>query len=69
VDALIDNPYEEIGRIRAALAEGKGVRETARLLKVSAAKVSEVNRMMKQPDQAVAVSKASPFSATSRKHL
>ena len=28
-----------------ALDEGRGVRETARLLKVSAAKVSEVRRM------------------------
>src|ERR1700693_4350084 len=34
----------KIGRIRAALDEGRGVRETARLLKVSAAKVSEVRR-------------------------
>ena len=32
-------------RIRAALDEGRGVRETARLLKVCAAKVSEVRRM------------------------
>jgi DNA invertase Pin-like site-specific DNA recombinase len=37
-------PYQ-IGLIRAALDEGRGVRETARLLKVSAAKVSEVRRM------------------------
>ena len=35
----------KIGRIRAALDEGRGVRETARLLKVSAAKVSEIRRM------------------------
>jgi DNA invertase Pin-like site-specific DNA recombinase len=35
----------KIGRIRAALDEGRGLRETARLLKVSAAKVSEVRRM------------------------
>ena len=35
----------KIDRIRAALDEGRGVRETARLLKVSAAKVSEVRRM------------------------
>ncbi len=35
----------QIGRIRAALDEGRGVRETARLLKVSAAKVSQVRRM------------------------
>jgi hypothetical protein len=34
----------KIGRIRAALDEGRGVRETARLLKVSAAKVSVVRR-------------------------
>jgi DNA invertase Pin-like site-specific DNA recombinase len=35
-----------IARIRAALAEGGGIRQTARLLKVSAAKVSEVKRTM-----------------------
>jgi DNA invertase Pin-like site-specific DNA recombinase len=35
----------KVQRIRAALNEGRGVRETARLLKVSAAKVSEVRRM------------------------
>ena len=35
-----------IDRIRAALDEGRGVRETARLLKVSAAKVSEVRRLL-----------------------
>jgi DNA invertase Pin-like site-specific DNA recombinase len=35
----------QIGRIRAALDQGRGVRETARLLKVSPAKVSEVRRM------------------------
>ena len=35
-----------IERIREALAEGRGIRETARLLKVSAAKVSEVRRSM-----------------------
>jgi DNA invertase Pin-like site-specific DNA recombinase len=35
----------KVQRIRAALDEGCGVRETARLLKVSAAKVSEVRRM------------------------
>jgi DNA invertase Pin-like site-specific DNA recombinase len=34
-----------VRRIRAALDEGRGVRETARLLKVSAATVSEVRRM------------------------
>ena len=32
----------QVQRIRLALDEGRGVRETARLLKVSAAKVSEV---------------------------
>lgn len=35
----------KIDRIRGALDEGRGVRETARLLKVSPAKVSEVRRM------------------------
>ena len=35
----------QISRIRAALDEGRGVRETARLLKVSPAKVSQVRRM------------------------
>jgi DNA invertase Pin-like site-specific DNA recombinase len=35
----------KIGRIRAALDEGRGVRETARLLKVSPVKVSQVRRM------------------------
>jgi DNA invertase Pin-like site-specific DNA recombinase len=35
----------QVGRIRAALDEGRGVRETARLLKVSAAKVSQIRRM------------------------
>jgi DNA invertase Pin-like site-specific DNA recombinase len=35
----------KIDRIRAALDEGRGVRETARLLKVSATKVSEIRRM------------------------
>ena len=35
----------KISRIRAALDEGRGVRETARLLKVSPAKVSQVRRM------------------------
>jgi hypothetical protein len=34
-----------VQRIRAALDQGRGVRETARLLKVSPAKVSEVRRM------------------------
>ena len=35
----------QVQRIRLALDEGRGMRETARLLKVSAAKVSEVRRM------------------------
>lgn len=44
-------PYQ-VERIRTALADGRGVRETARLLKVSAAKVSEIRRSMAQPDPA-----------------
>ena len=40
-------PYQ-VDQIRAALGEGRGVRETARLLKISAAKVSEVRRTMVQ---------------------
>ena len=47
------SPFK-VGRIRAALAEGRGVRETARLLKVSAAKVSEVRRSMAAPVDAAA---------------
>ena len=43
-----------VGRIRAALAEGRGVRETARLLKVSAAKVSEIRRGMSTPIETLA---------------
>ena len=39
-------PKFKVERIRDALAEGRGVRETARLLKVSAAKVVEVRRAM-----------------------
>ena len=35
----------KIDRVRRALYEGRGVRETARLLKMSAAKVSEIRRM------------------------
>ena len=35
----------KIGRNRAALDEGCGVRETARSLKLPAAKVSEIRRM------------------------
>jgi DNA invertase Pin-like site-specific DNA recombinase len=38
----------KLNRIRDALTEGHGVRETARLLRVSAAKVSEVRRTMAQ---------------------
>jgi hypothetical protein len=36
----------KVGLIRSALGEGKGIRETARLLKVSAAKVSEIKHAM-----------------------
>jgi hypothetical protein len=39
-------PKFKVERIREALAEGKGVREIAQLLKVSPAKVSEVRRAM-----------------------
>ena len=35
----------QVQRIRLALEESRGLQETARLLKVSAAKVSEVRRM------------------------
>jgi len=42
-------PKFKVERIRDALAEGRGVRETARLLKVSAAKVVEVRRGMTTP--------------------
>ena len=42
-----------IAHVRRSLTEGKGVRETARLLKVSAAKVSEIKRGMSQPDLAI----------------
>jgi hypothetical protein len=45
----------QVRRIRLALDEGRGVRETARLLKVSAAKVSEVRRM-----SAAAIATADP---------
>jgi DNA invertase Pin-like site-specific DNA recombinase len=34
-----------VQRIRTSLDEGRGVRATARLLKISAAKVSEIRRM------------------------
>jgi DNA invertase Pin-like site-specific DNA recombinase len=37
-----------IERVRRALDEGRGVRETARLLKMSAAKVSQVKRVMSE---------------------
>jgi DNA invertase Pin-like site-specific DNA recombinase len=39
-------PQFKVERIRQAIVEGRGVRETARTLKVSAAKVSEVRREM-----------------------
>jgi DNA invertase Pin-like site-specific DNA recombinase len=39
-------PAFKVERIRVALADGRGIRETARLLKVSAAKVVEVRRAM-----------------------
>jgi DNA invertase Pin-like site-specific DNA recombinase len=38
----------KIQRIRDALDEGRGVRETARLLKITAAKVSQVKRVMSE---------------------
>lgn len=44
----------KIEGIRRALAEGRGVRETAHLLKVSAAKVSEVRRSMGKPGEVLA---------------
>jgi hypothetical protein len=40
-----------IDRIKQVLIEGHGVRATARLLKVSAAKVSEIKRAMGEPDR------------------
>lgn len=42
-----------VERIRAALSEGRGIRETARRLKVSAAKVSEIKRGIAQPSLAI----------------
>ena len=39
-------PEARVEKVRRALADGRGVRETARLLKVSAAKVVEVRRAM-----------------------
>jgi DNA invertase Pin-like site-specific DNA recombinase len=39
-------PAFKVERIRVALAEGRGIRETARLVKVSAAKVTEIRRAM-----------------------
>lgn len=44
----------KVERIRRALREGRGVRETARALKVSAAKVSEVKRAMQAQPPAAA---------------
>jgi hypothetical protein len=41
---VVPTPFP-IDRIRAALDDGRGVRETARSLKVSAAEVSDVRRM------------------------
>jgi DNA invertase Pin-like site-specific DNA recombinase len=38
----------QVQRIRTALGEGRGVRETARLLKVSGAKVSAIRRTMSE---------------------
>jgi DNA invertase Pin-like site-specific DNA recombinase len=35
----------KVQRIQTALDEGRGIRETARLLKISAAKVTEIRRM------------------------
>lgn len=46
-------PPIRIERIKRALNDGKGIRETARLLKVSAAKVSEIKRAMTKQDQAM----------------
>ena len=51
----------QVQRIRLALDEGRGVRETARLLKVSAAKVSEVRRMSGERDR---LTSKSPVSRT-----
>ena len=50
----------QVQRIRAALDEGRGVRETARLLKVSAAKVSEVRRMSATARSASVIAVALP---------
>jgi len=44
----------KVAKIKLALAEGKGIRETARVLKVSAAKVSEIKRGMTQQYAAMA---------------
>jgi DNA invertase Pin-like site-specific DNA recombinase len=53
-----------VQRIRRALDEGRGVRETARLLKVSAAKVSEIRRSM--PTTAFCKSDRPPSHVSSR---
>lgn len=42
----------KIARVHAALDEGRGVRETARLLKMSAAKVSAIKRMSAETNDA-----------------
>jgi DNA invertase Pin-like site-specific DNA recombinase len=44
----------KIDRIKRALADGKGIRETARLLRVSAAKVSGIKRGMTEQEDAMA---------------
>jgi len=44
----------KVAKIKLALAEEKGIRETARVLKVSAAKVSEIKRGMTQQYAAMA---------------
>jgi DNA invertase Pin-like site-specific DNA recombinase len=49
-------PKFKVERIRDALVEGRGIRETARLLKVSAAKVVEIRRAMITSDQPMVIS-------------
>ena len=39
-------PEIKVEKVRRALAEGRGIRETARMLKVSPAKVTEIRRAM-----------------------
>jgi DNA invertase Pin-like site-specific DNA recombinase len=39
-------PEFKVEKVRRALADGRGIRETARLVKVSAAKVTEIRRAM-----------------------